>query len=166
MISEKNSKISSPCCKNFNVVCFCVFEHCCKSIFEVLLVCWLCVMSTTLVHHGYRMWFCHCWECWSSWWTISMWKCGPQHFIFKHGKCALRNYNFIEKWNIATCSYINSSCILKTTPSTFHLLGVFCCEWQFTCGFWKPLNVAMYVVVVYCDKYFFVPKFCFEERFD
>jgi hypothetical protein len=127
-----------------------------------ILVCWLCVMSTTLVHHGYRMWFCHCWECWSSWWTISMWKCGPQHFIFKHGKCALINYNFVEKWNIATCSYINSSCILETTPSTFHLLGVFCCEWRFTCGFWKSLNVAMSVVVVYCDKYFFVPKFCFE----
>jgi hypothetical protein len=31
------------------------------------------------------------------------------------------------------------------------LLGVFCCEWRFTCGFWKSLNVAMYVVVVYCE---------------
>jgi hypothetical protein len=31
---------------------------------------------------------------------------------------------------------------------TFHLLGVFCCEWWLRCGFWKSLNVAMYVIVV------------------
>lgn len=77
------------------------------------------------MHHGYRRWFSRWWNFWWGWWTISMWICGPRHFIFKDRKCVPRNYNFVEKWSTATYNYRNSSCIIETIPSKFHLLGVF-----------------------------------------
>ncbi len=116
-------------------------------------------MCTILVHHGYKKWLSHCWECWWGWWTISMWRCGPQHFIFRHGKCLLKNYNFVKEWGIVICSYKSLNCILETTPPKFHLLGIFL--------LW--MMIYMWILKIYkcCDvlsiikesgKYFFVPK--------
>ncbi len=82
--------------------------------FNSLLV--ICVVYTFHMHHGYRRWLCCCW-------TIYMWRCGPKHFILKHGECALINWEFASKWNIITCNYRNSYCILETTPMKFHLLA-------------------------------------------
>ncbi len=77
------------------------------------------------MHHGYRRWFSHWWNFWCGWWTKSMCRCGPQHFIFKHGEFALGNYNFVGKWSITTYNYKSSSCIIETIPSKFHLLRIF-----------------------------------------
>lgn len=73
------------------------FELCCKSIsileFNLLIICnvpssyapWLKKVNLSLVrflvglmNHIYG-------------------RCSPQHFIFKHGECAPRNYNFVGK---------------------------------------------------------------------